>query len=197
MDNDNIFLGMTVLFFISFMEMTRLISNVHGIVFGIEILLFFSLLFVALIVSLGLYFEASWAFAGSMILFGGMFLNALYFYTTPVALLVTNIHAFTIVFGFLVSLINLRTYEDYEEDFVYEASDYRPEKVVTKVVAKEKTAASNKTFSPGKFVGSKTGKKYHSPKCDWAKKIGKKNREWLQDAKDAKDKGYKPCKCVK
>ncbi len=54
-----------------------------------------------------------------------------------------------------------------------------------------------KTFKPGKYVASKTGTKYHSPKCDWAKRISKKNRVWLRDKAEARKKGYKKCSCVK
>ena len=43
----------------------------------------------------------------------------------------------------------------------------------------------SKDFKPGKFVASKSGTTYHSPKCDWAKKIKKKNQVWFDNAKDA------------
>ena len=55
----------------------------------------------------------------------------------------------------------------------------------------------NRTFKPGKFIASKTGVKYHIPKCIWAKKINSKNRVWLKDSAEAKKKGYKKCSCVK
>jgi len=63
--------------------------------------------------------------------------------------------------------------------------------------AKSKKPVVKKTFKPGKFVASKTGVKYHSPKCDWAKRINKKNRVWLKDKAEARKKGYKKCSCVK
>lgn len=53
-----------------------------------------------------------------------------------------------------------------------------------------------KEYYPGKFLASKTGKKYHSPKCDFAKKIPKKRHVWFNNKAQAKKKGYKPCKCV-
>ena len=66
----------------------------------------------------------------------------------------------------------------------------------TTALPKKKTTIK-KTFKPGKFVASKTGVKYHSPKCDWAKKINKKKRVWLKDKAEARKKGYKACSCVK
>ncbi len=52
-----------------------------------------------------------------------------------------------------------------------------------------------KTFKPGKVIASKSGKFYHSPKCDWAKKIKKKNQVWFDDEKEAKKK-FKAHSCV-
>jgi len=63
----------------------------------------------------------------------------------------------------------------------------------------EKTAKTpkNKEKSSSKFVASKSGKKYHVPSCDWAKKISAKNKITFDSEKDAKKKKLKPCACVK
>ncbi len=61
----------------------------------------------------------------------------------------------------------------------------------------EKKQKLAKKYSPGKFIASVAGTKYHSPKCDWAKKISKKNIVWLKDKSDAVKQGYKPCNCMK
>jgi|TARA_B100002003_G_C14142631_1_gene549374 hypothetical protein len=53
-----------------------------------------------------------------------------------------------------------------------------------------------KEFKPGKFVASKTGSVYHAPKCDWAKKISKKNQVWFNTKDQAKKKGYKQHSCL-
>lgn len=52
------------------------------------------------------------------------------------------------------------------------------------------------TFTPGKYIASKTGTTYHSPRCDWAKKIKKKNQVWFDDEAEAK-KNFKPHSCLK
>ena len=61
----------------------------------------------------------------------------------------------------------------------------------------EKDEEIKTNFSPGKYIASETGKKYHIPKCDWAKKISKKNIVWFDDEQEAKKKGYEACKCIK
>lgn len=63
-------------------------------------------------------------------------------------------------------------------------------------VDKEQEKGVVKIYYPGKFLASKTGKKYHSPKCDFAKKIPKKRYVWFNNKAQAKKKGYKPCKCI-
>ncbi|MFA5141845.1 MAG: hypothetical protein WC471_02665 [Candidatus Woesearchaeota archaeon] len=63
--------------------------------------------------------------------------------------------------------------------------------------AEPEVVSVKKDFGPGKYIASNNGEKYHSPKCDWAKKINKKRIVWLQDEADASAKGYVACDCVK
>ena len=53
-----------------------------------------------------------------------------------------------------------------------------------------------KTHKPGKYIASKSGSKYHAPKCDWAKKIKKQNAVWFNSKAEAKKAGYKLDSCV-
>jgi len=59
-----------------------------------------------------------------------------------------------------------------------------------------KPSELEKTFTPGKYVASSKANKFHSPKCDWAKKIRKKNQVWLNSKEDAQSKGFEADKCV-
>jgi hypothetical protein len=61
---------------------------------------------------------------------------------------------------------------------------------------KKTTKRVKKTYNPGKFVASKEGKVYHALKCDWAKKIKKKNQVWFKNKKQASNKGYKQHSCL-
>lgn len=54
-----------------------------------------------------------------------------------------------------------------------------------------------KKVSHEKYLASKSGKKFHTPGCDWAKKISKKKQVWFNDKGEAKKQGYKACRCVK
>src|SRR3989338_9566405 len=38
-----------------------------------------------------------------------------------------------------------------------------------------KKADIKKTYEPGKYIASRSGSKFHAPKCDWAKKVKKSN----------------------
>ena len=52
------------------------------------------------------------------------------------------------------------------------------------------------TFSPGKYVASKNSNVYHTPTCDWAKKIAKSRQVWFPEKKEAWAKGYKKHSCL-
>ena len=60
-----------------------------------------------------------------------------------------------------------------------------------------KEEAVTKTFTPGKYIASKTGTKFHSPKCDWAKKVKKSNAVWFDNKEDAIKAGYKKDDCIR
>jgi len=51
-----------------------------------------------------------------------------------------------------------------------------------------------KTFSPSRFIASKKGSTFHSPKCDWAQKISERNTVWFNTESAAKKQSYKKCK---
>lgn len=54
---------------------------------------------------------------------------------------------------------------------------------------------ANKDFEPGRFVGPATGKTYHVPACNFAKRIRKSNRVWFDSEDEAAKKGYKAHRC--
>ena len=56
--------------------------------------------------------------------------------------------------------------------------------------------AIEKTFTPGKYIASKQANKFHSPKCDWARRITKSNQLWFGTRQEAEVKGYQADKCV-
>jgi len=52
-------------------------------------------------------------------------------------------------------------------------------------------------FAEGKYVGSSQSNIYHYPDCYWALKIYPQNLIHFQSAKEAQEKGYRPCKVCK
>lgn len=61
---------------------------------------------------------------------------------------------------------------------------------------KKAEPAVTRRYSPGKFLATKTGRTYHSPKCEWAKKIRKDNQLWFASEKEADELGYKRHNCL-
>jgi hypothetical protein len=90
-------------------------------------------------------------------------------------------------------------------DIKKELEDFKRKKELEEIKREAKTLSRaerevekiKKTYAPGKFVGSSTSNKYHSPKCDWAKKIKKKNQVWFKTEMEARRKGYSKHSCLK
>ena len=103
------------------------------------------------------------------------------------------------VIGVLIAMFSLRgaaretdanKIEDYEK-----TKDYYP--YIDKMEPYEKKEPSmEKTFTPGKFIASKKANKFHSPKCDWAKKISKPNQLWFNSQEEAEAQGLEADQCV-
>ena len=75
--------------------------------------------------------------------------------------------------GFVISLSKLRECDECMEDDVVESHE------------------------PGKYVASKTGKKFHVLDCNQVKKIKEDKKVFFDSEEDAKKKGKTACKCVK
>lgn len=95
--------------------------------------------------------------------------------------------------GFVLSAANINPKKDSSEETF---KDVEKEVIEEIVESKEKAEPVKPSYSYVKYLASKTGKKFHLPECVLAKKISKKNRIWLNGKKEAKQKGYKPCKCI-
>ena len=60
----------------------------------------------------------------------------------------------------------------------------------------EQQESVSKEFTPGKYIASETGKRFHTPKCQWAKKITKTKAVWFDSEEEAEKEGYEKDKCV-
>ena len=92
--------------------------------------------------------------------------------------------------GFLLSTSNISPKKEHAEEHF---NDMEKDSIST---ITEDIKPIKVDYSPEKYIASKTGKKYHIPECDFAKKIPKKNKVWISSKSEAEKKGYGPCKCI-
>ena len=101
------------------------------------------------------------------------------------------------VIGLAVAFANIAGKEQKEEIAGDSSKYYYP--YIGNLEPKAETKAEarvEKTFTPGKYVASKNANKFHSPKCDWALRIGKSNQVWFESKEEAQSKGFEADKCV-
>ncbi|MCK4522166.1 MAG: hypothetical protein KAU20_06335 [Nanoarchaeota archaeon] len=106
--------------------------------------------------------------------------------------------------GFLIGITSIKKQEDITEEEKEEiiGKDIEPkieemDKKIGEQTKEEPWDSVVEAYYPGKFLASKKSIYYHAPKCDWAKRINKKNRVWLKGKAEAKKKGYKAHSCLK
>lgn len=112
-------------------------------------------------------------------------------------------HMTTIFFsvvGLVVTFLNLRPVQEELESQTEgdeKSKEYYP--YIDKIEPEETStieANVEKTFTPGKFIASSKANKFHSPKCDWAKRISKENHLWFNSKEEAEARGFEADKCV-
>lgn len=87
--------------------------------------------------------------------------------------------------------------EDLKEEVKKEAKSELKEEVKQEVKSELKREQKvNATYTPGKFVGSDKGNKFHIPKCVWAANIKKENQVWFDSEEEAIRRGYKKHNCT-
>jgi len=149
-----------------------------------ELALIFFLLLLSFIAVVAVYAGARWSHGLLFFVFAIILIDLLFMYFKFRT--IGAIHFITLlvsVIGFIMSIASIRSEEEFD--------DYEPTPEVTEEVEPETS------YSPGKFVASKTGANYHAPKCEWAKKIKKANQVWLDSEAEAKKDGYKAHSCLK
>ena len=168
---------MYIILLITFLGLINMIFNLHRFAFYAEFLIFLGLFLAAIISAIGINNNLRWAWTLLTVFFIIVFLDMIFIY----AISSTEIPYFllllvVVVVGFSISFFNIG----------------KPKEEV----AEEEEKKVKKTFKPGKYIASKTGAKYHAPKCDWAKKIKKSNAVWFNSKEEAKKAGYKAGSCV-
>ena len=167
---------MYVILLITFLGLINMIFNLHRFAFYGEFLILLGLLLIGAVSAVGINNNLRWAWTLLALFFAFVFINMLFIYViTNVEILYFLILLVVAVVGFFISLFSI-------------------EKEKVEEVAEEKV---EKTFKPGKYIASKTGVKFHAPKCDWAKRVKKKNAVWFNNKEDALKAGYKADSCVR
>jgi len=170
------FFVMDILLLGIFLAFISMVFNFNRYMFLGQLVLMLVLLFFAFIAVIGAYNDNNWAWSMLsvilfLIIFDFLWVYAKNYFGGVFFLAATLLT--TIAFLMAVVKVGKKKEKDIEEK----------EPVYT-------------NFDPGKYVGSKMGKTYHAPKCDWAKKIDSKNRVWFEDKAEAKKAGYKAHSCA-
>ena len=178
---------MYVILLVTFLGLINMIFGLHRFAFIAEFLILLGLFLVALISVIGINTDSRWAWILLKIFFIFVFLDMLLINAVSASKSPYFLHLLVIAgVGFFISFFSIpKKVEEAEE------------KKATKSVKSSKTTSTKKTFTPGKYIASKTGVKYHVPKCDWAKRIKKSNAVWFNSKEAAKKAGYKKDACVK
>lgn len=93
------------------------------------------------------------------------------------------------------ALIDKESKEEVIEELKPEIKKEVKQEVKSELKAEQNAASMEKTFTPGKFVASKNGSKFHIPRCVWANNINKENQVWFNSKADAVAKGFSEHKC--
>lgn len=165
--------AMYVILIISFLGLINWIFDLHRYAFYGEMILLIGFFVVALVSIIGISNNMKWAWIMLTLFFAVVFLDMLFIRAISTAQVNYFLHFIVVaIVGFFIALFNIER-------------------------KKVEAPKVEKTFKPGKYIASKTGTKFHAPKCDWAKRVKKKNEVWFNSKEEAQKAGYKADSCVK
>ncbi len=168
---------LTILLLFVLVGMITLVFNLKRFSFAGELFILLLVILFSFIALIGVYGNNNWGFTLMMLVFTGIIADILLLYYLRGALTKGILWLIILsTIGFVISVRGIKRKE-------VEYSEEKEEKVYT-------------NFEPGKYVASNRGTVYHAPNCDWAKKIGSKNRVWFNSDKEAKKAGLKKHSCL-
>ncbi|MEK6950018.1 MAG: hypothetical protein AABX34_07380 [Nanoarchaeota archaeon] len=186
--------AMYIVLLVTFLSLINIVFNLHRFAFAAEFLILLALMLLGLIAAIGISTNMRWSWILMAWVLASVFADMVlienissvkapyFFYIAGVA-----------VAGFFISLFSIEKKKEDEAKTEVRRFVGKSEKKE----AKEAEKKVEKSFKPGKYIASVTGAKFHSPKCDWAKKIKKSNAVWFDNKEDALKAGYKADDCVK
>ena len=164
------FVAMDIVLLIVIIGFIKVVFDLHRFFFIAQFLFMGILMILALIGMISIYNDLKFGWTLMAFTLGLILIDLFFIYLlrAPRSSLLLPAGVVSLV-GFIISVINI---------------DGRRESKV------------KRECKPGKYIASKTGAKFHSPKCDWAKKIKKANAVWFDSKEEAKGAGYKADDCV-
>ena len=202
MDKPSInFFIMNFILLFSIISFTLIVFELHrfAFVFGLMLLLVFISLFAfAMFI---IYYNKKWGWTLLGITLILLLVNTFFIFLLTRRF--ETAHLTTVLFslaGLGITFVNLRGATKEPEISVEEsdkAKEYYPYIDKMEPELKEIHEPSiEKTFTPGKFIASKNANKFHTAKCDWAKRISKENQLWFNSEEEAKAQGFEADKCI-
>ena len=168
-----------IVLLITFLGLINMIFNLHRFAFYGEFLILLGLLLVAIISAIGIGNNMRWAWILLTLFFAFAFIDMVLISMALNKKTEFFLHLVVVVIaGFFISFFSITPKRK-------EAAEEKKE--IIKV---------EKSFKPGKYIASKSGTKFHAPKCDWAKKVKKENAVWFDSKEDAEKAGYKADACI-
>ncbi len=186
-----VFIALTAAVFVVLLDLVNAVFNLSGGIFAVELIL---LIILGLI---GLFAIYNNKHSSMMLFFLLVLLNILLLFAATGE--IESIQAIFALLGLVVILLRSSGYDitglkekiqPYYTEPYYDGPNAVEEKAV-------KSYDVGATFSPGRYIASRAGKKYHVATCDWAKKINKRSRVWFSDKGEAKKEGYKADSCIR
>lgn len=191
--NINMFFAMIIIMFILFLSLISIIFDLTGLFFIFELLLLLLSISFGVLLTFRIYKRDEGVWSGLLVFFGANLINLSFLFWKAAGFSAIILPLTVGIAGFVITLIEK---EPKKEDNWDTSNNTVAEEPIEEKKIEHNVEDIKVNFSPGKYVASETGKKYHIPRCDWAKKISQNNIVWLDDKADAKKRGYEPCRCV-
>lgn len=213
------FLLMNFVLLFAIISFILIVFDLEGLIFVFELGAFLIFIFIFAFAMFIVYNNKKWGWTLLGLTIILLLLNI--FLISIIANVFGTAHITTLVFsiiGLMLVLINFRQ-SNYESQTMPEhekIKEYYPyldkmepqeetkeelkqelkKEIKEELTEEQKKSSIDKRFIPGKFVASKKANKFHTAKCDWAKRINKANQLWFNSREEAETQGFEADLCV-
>ncbi len=182
---------------IAFIPYITLVFRLSRLLFVFELFMVIFLILLSLLMLFGVFHDRKYGHGIAVVIFIILLLNLLLIkLMLPDYLIIFTLGFFFGAIGFIKAIVNISAPEEVQTS-IEEFEEEKPETQVELEVYKTPERYVKSMYEPGKYIASKQGKVYHTPKCDWVNNIRRSNRVWLKDDAEARRKGYKKHSCLR